>query len=110
MYTNLPAPFKDWTVDEDGTIHTASGYRCTPQILEAAMWLMESGKYIAGSKRMFSADEICTAKKRTLYEISDIRIPPDKPIRVQRPLLTLTAALQGTTGTHLPGETVGRKD
>lgn len=35
----LCPPFEGWTLDHDGIIHTPSGYRCTPQQIEAAMWM-----------------------------------------------------------------------
>jgi hypothetical protein len=89
MYTKLPTPFKDWTVDDDGTIHTASGYKCSPELIEAALWLFEAGKHLTGSKRMFSADDTIV---RPLYEIRDITIPKQKDIHVQR-----RAGLQATT-------------
>ncbi|MBR0346011.1 MAG: hypothetical protein IJI03_12215 [Rudaea sp.] len=29
-YTELPWPFDEWTVDDDGVIHTANGYKVRP--------------------------------------------------------------------------------
>jgi hypothetical protein len=68
---SLPDPFVDWTIDDNGTIHTASGYRCTPQIIEAALWLFAFGQHTFGGKLMFSADD---RKKRSIYSIDDIRV------------------------------------
>ncbi|MEP6485360.1 MAG: hypothetical protein ABJB01_12995 [Rudaea sp.] len=85
MYTELPEPFTDWTVDDNGTIYTASGYRCTPQMIESALWLMGFGKELYGKKLMFADDQIA----RPIYSIEDIRVPPKRPIRVQRPKAVL---------------------
>lgn len=36
----LCPPFAGWRLDAEGTIHTPSGYRCTPEQIEAALWLL----------------------------------------------------------------------
>ena len=39
----LGEPFTGWTIDRHGILHTASSYKCTPQLLEAARWSMGAG-------------------------------------------------------------------
>ena len=68
-YEELPWPFEGWTVDADGVIHTASGYRTTPQKIEAFCWLMGMHKAteIYGSARlMFNESSI--EEKRPVFD------------------------------------------
>lgn len=64
----LPAPFENWTIDGNGTIHTECGYRCTPRIIEGALWLMGIATISARTQIMW-AD---TGPNRPAYEIADI--------------------------------------
>lgn len=83
MFNQLPEPFKDWTIDENGTIHTRSGYKCSPELIEAALWLFGISSVKDRTKLMFAIDDT-EGKKRPLYEISDLRIPKRGDIHVER--------------------------
>jgi hypothetical protein len=51
---NLCPPFDGWTLDLDGIIHTPSGYRCTPNQLEAALWLTGMLRFDVGKRAIFT--------------------------------------------------------
>lgn len=68
-YTELPWPFDGWTVDDDGTIYTASGHRTTPQRIEAFCWLlgMHNAVQSFGAARvMFNESSI--EEKRSVFD------------------------------------------
>ena len=71
MLRDLGEPFIGWTVDDAGTIHTACGYRCTPQILEGALWLMGMAKHLYGSKQISS--DTTTHATVPLLETRDLK-------------------------------------
>lgn len=56
VYTELAAPFTGWSVDQDGTVHTPSGYRCMPQMIESALWLLGIASTESKGRLMFNAE------------------------------------------------------
>lgn len=79
----LPEPFTGWTIDDAGTIHTPSGYRCTPQQIEAALWLVGSMRWERGKRVMFADTPLVEPRPR-MYELRDLELPPARPIVVHR--------------------------
>jgi len=39
-YKELSGSLEGWTYDEEGVMHTPSGYRCTAQQIEGMLWLL----------------------------------------------------------------------
>src|SRR5581483_9073833 len=68
----LPAPFTGWRYDEDhDLIHTAAGYRCTPEQIEAALWLTGILRHEAAGKRVMYADTPLVEPRPRIYHWSD---------------------------------------
>lgn len=65
----LCPPFDGWHLDENGTIHTASGYRCTPLQIESALWLMQFSD-VHGPRLMFA--DTAPGATRPVYELADL--------------------------------------
>ena len=68
-YEEFEAPLEGWTYDENGTIHTASGYRCNARTLECALWLFEC--YSVDARRHLIRSDEAPGAVRPLYESSD---------------------------------------
>lgn len=71
-YEELPGPLAGWTYDENGTVYTASGYRCDARHIECALWLFECFS-IEARRWMIHSDEAPGAL-RPVYELSDLTI------------------------------------
>lgn len=69
-YEELPGPLEGWTYDEEGVIHTPSGYRCTGQQIEGMLWLFGCLPF-QPEKLLMHSDE-CAGALRPLYERADI--------------------------------------
>lgn len=69
-YEELNGPLAGWTYDEDGTIYTNSGYRCTAQQIEGALWI--AGCHALGGTRYLITSDEAAGALRPLYERSDI--------------------------------------
>lgn len=70
-YEEIRGPFGEgWTYGEDGTIHTPSGYRCTPQQIEGMLWMFGCLPF-KPDKYLIHSDEAAGAM-RPLLEHSDI--------------------------------------
>jgi hypothetical protein len=68
----LPAPFKGWRYDEErDLIHTAAGYRCTPEQIEAALWLTGILRHEAAGKRLMYADTPLIEPRPRIYHWTD---------------------------------------
>jgi hypothetical protein len=78
----LCAPFNGWNIDVEGIIHTACGYRCTPQQIEAVLWLTGSLRWDLGKRAIFADTPL--VEPRRMHETRDLELPPANPIRVQR--------------------------
>ena len=79
-YTELPWPFDGWTVDNNGIIHTASGYRTTPQKIEAFCWLLgmhEAVKIYGSDRLMFNESSI--EEKRPIFDWRDTLLETRRP-------------------------------
>src|SRR5579883_236758 len=79
-YTELPWPFDGWTVDDEGTIHTACGYRTNPQRIEAFEWLMrmhEFSKSMGGNHIMYNESSI--EEKRPIFDWKDTLLETKRP-------------------------------
>lgn len=82
-YEELGQPFGNgWTYDENGTIFTPSGYRCTPQQIEGMLWL--SGCLPFHPERLLMHSDEAAGALRPLYERADIDTTGTiKPTRLQ---------------------------
>lgn len=65
----LPESWAGFGFDRDGLLITRSGYKCSPQSLEAALWLVGCMRFDA-TKLLIRSDEAPGAF-RPLYETSD---------------------------------------
>ena len=81
-YEELPGPLEGWTYDEQGTIYTASGYRCDARHIEAALWLFGCFS-IEASRFLIHSDEAADAL-RPVYELSDLTANA-MPTRIRQP-------------------------
>ena len=70
-YEELPGPLEGWTYDEEGTIHTRSGYRCSARILESALWLFQC--YNSDARKHLIRSDEAPGATRPLYEIADVK-------------------------------------
>ncbi|GAA0707434.1 DUF3653 domain-containing protein [Dokdonella soli] len=66
---DLCPPFDGWTLDTDGILHTPSGYRCTPDQIEAALWLVGMLRFDHAKRPIFADSMI--EPQRPLYEARD---------------------------------------
>lgn len=73
-YEEMGGPLDGWTYDERGTIHTRSGYRCTAQTLECALWLFQC--YGGEARRYLIHSDEHPGALRPLYETSDAKSGP----------------------------------
>lgn len=64
-YEQLQGPLEGWTYDENGTIYTASGYHCSAQTLECALWLFEC--YSGEGRRYLIRSDEAPGASRSLY-------------------------------------------
>ena len=85
-YEELPGPLEGWTYDENGTVYTASGYKCGARTLECALWLFQC--YCTDARRHLIHSDEAPGALRPLYELSD-QSDQATPTR-------LRAALEGT--------------
>jgi hypothetical protein len=69
-YEELPGPLEGWTYDEEGVVHTPSGYRCTAQQIEGMLWLFGCLPFNP-EKLLIHSDETAGAL-RPLYERAHI--------------------------------------
>lgn len=79
-YTELPWPFDGWTVDDNGVIHTASGYRVRPAQIEAWAWLMSMHNFantMGADRLMFN--EFSIEEKRPIFHWKDTEIEIPRP-------------------------------
>lgn len=65
----LPPSWAGFGFDRDGLLITRSGYRCSPQSLEGALWLVGCGR--ADARRYLMRSDECAGALRPLYETSD---------------------------------------
>lgn len=72
-YEELPGPLTGWTYDENGTIHTRSGYKCSAQTLECALWLFQC--YSGEARKYLIRSDDAPGATRPLHEINDARDP-----------------------------------
>ena len=70
-YVELHGPLEGWTYDEHGTIHTASGYRCSARTLECALWLFQC--YGSEARRWMIRSDEAPGALRPLYETDDAK-------------------------------------
>lgn len=77
----LCAPFEGWRMDNDGIIHTPCGYRCTPQQIEAALWLVGSLRWDLGKRAIFADTPMI--EPRRMYEVRDLTATPRNPITIR---------------------------
>lgn len=77
-YEELPGPLEGWTYDENGTVHTASGYKCNARTLECALWLFQC--YCTDARRHLIHSDEAPGALRPLYELSDLsdRVAPTR--------------------------------
>jgi hypothetical protein len=77
-YEEMPGPLEGWTYDEHGTIYTATGYRCTAQHIECALWLMQC--YSLEVRRYLIHSDEEAGALRPVYELSDLsaNVPPTR--------------------------------
>jgi hypothetical protein len=66
----LCPPFDGWTLDQDGTIRTPCGYRCTPRQIESALWLMGMAREFHGGRLMYADD--APGARRAVYDMRDL--------------------------------------
>jgi hypothetical protein len=85
QYTELTGPFAGWSYDDAGTVYSPSGYRCTGQLIECALWLFGMLRFDMGKRPIFADTAI--GATRQLYDINDARSIEYTPaeIRVTRP-------------------------
>jgi hypothetical protein len=70
-YEELHGPLEGWTYDENGTIHTASGYKCTARQIEFCMWMYD---VLTGeAKRWMIRSDERPGATRPLFESSDLQ-------------------------------------
>lgn len=79
-YEELPGPLEGWTYDENGTVYTASGYKCSAQTLECALWLFQC--YCTDARRHLIHSDEAPGALRPLYELSDLS-DQAKPTRLR---------------------------
>lgn len=66
----MPKPLDGWTYDENGTIYTASGYRCSARTLECALWLFQC--YSGEARKYLIRSDERPGATRPLYELRDL--------------------------------------
>ena len=69
-YEEFQWPLNGWTYDENGTVHTASGYKCNARTLECALWLFQC--YCTDARRYLIHSDEAFGALRPLYELSDL--------------------------------------
>jgi len=69
-YEELPGPLTGWTYDENGIIHTASGYKTTARQIEFCMWMYAC--MTTEAKRWMIRSDQQPGALRTLYDRSDL--------------------------------------
>jgi len=69
-YEEMPKPLDGWTYDENGTIYTASGYRCSARTLECALWLFQC--YSGEARKYLIRSDERPGATRPLYELRDL--------------------------------------
>lgn len=69
-YEEIGHPLEGWTYDENGTIYTKSGYRCSARTLECALWLMQC--YSSDARNHLICSDEHAGALRPLYELSDV--------------------------------------
>jgi len=79
-YEELSGPLEGWTYDDNGTIYTASGYRCDARHIEAALWLF--GCFSIEARRFLIHSDECAGALRPVYELSDLTAT-QKPTRLK---------------------------
>jgi len=68
----LPAPFTGWRYDEESvTVHTVSGYRCTPEQIESALWLTGILRHETAGRRIMYADTPLIEPRPRVYHWRD---------------------------------------
>lgn len=72
----LCPPFDGWHLDVDGIIHTPAGYRCTPQQIEAALWLAGMLRYDMAKRPIFADSAL--EPRRPLSEARDWSVNLDR--------------------------------
>lgn len=82
-YEELPGPLEGWTYDEHGTIHTASGYRCTARQIEFCMWMYDC--MTSEARRWMIRSDEGPGALRALYESSDLHDPHAPPTKSDAP-------------------------
>ena len=91
-YETLNGPLEGWTYDENGTTYTASGYLCSAQTLESALWLFEC--FIVEGRRYLIRSDEAPGTVRPLYELSDA----DATGTIQPPRLRTAQGFTGENG------------
>lgn len=89
---DLRDTFNGWHVDADGTVHTPCGYRCTPEQIEAALWLTGILRHEAAGKRVMYADTPLIEIRPKIYSLTDfdrgvhvsVRRPPKETAPCRR--------------------------
>lgn len=56
-------PFDGWHLDVDGIIHTPSGYRCTPDQIESALWLRQGVLHDVAKRTIFADTPMIETRK-----------------------------------------------
>jgi hypothetical protein len=68
----LGAPFEGWHYDEEReTIYTLSGYRCTPEQIESALWLVGILRHETIAKHLMFADTPLVEPRPKIYDLRD---------------------------------------
>ena len=70
-YEELPGPLEGWTYDEEGTIYTTSGYRCSAQQIEFAMWMWSC--MTAEAKHWMIRSDERPGATRPLFDPEDLK-------------------------------------
>lgn len=70
-YEELPGPLEGWTYDEEGTIYTATGYRCSAKQIEFCLWMLNVMSSEAKLWKIHSDEH--PGATRPLYEIADLK-------------------------------------
>lgn len=70
-YVELHGPLEGWTFDENGTIYTRSGYRCSARTLECALWLFQC--YGSEARRWMIRSDEHPGALRPLYDVEDAK-------------------------------------
>ena len=96
----LPENWAGFGFDRDGLLITRSGYRCSPQSLESALWLV--GCMRADARKLLLRSDEAAGALRPLYETSDA----DDTGQVQPTRLRLVEDQKRVTGGahERPGE------